>query len=220
MGPLWDFDGAFSVIDHWSAIHNRTYSFYFTKLLERQDFYTCYVHLWQTLRESLCDNIVQQLTAIDTDKGAAIDASRHLDTRRWEENTTLHSLSTYIAEMGNWLATRFRWIDSQLLTRYQLRFVIDGETYHTDSLIFRETITYPAVPDKEGYTFSGWDQTIDIMPANDVTISASFITNEIGHTTSIDTPILIIGLLSRRFPHQRHLKKRIYIIDRKKTIIR
>ena len=220
MGPLWDFDGAFSVIDHWSAIHNRTYSFYFTKLLERQDFYTCYVHLWQTLRESLCDNIIQQLTAIDTDKGAAIDASRHLDTRRWEENTTLHSLSTYIAEMDNWLATRFRWIDSQLLTRYQLRFVIDGETYHTDSLIFRETITYPVVPDKEGYTFSGWDQTIDIMPANDVTISASFITNEIGHTTSIDTPTLIIDLLGRRYPHQQQLKKGIYIIDRKKTIIR
>ena len=207
MGPLWDFDGAFGFIDDWSAIHNRTYSFYFTKLLERQDFYTCYVNLWQTLRKSLREDISHKLIAVDSEKGEDINASRKLDTKRWEENTTPQPLSAYISETNNWLDSRIRWIDDQLLTRYQLQFVIDGETFHTDSLIFRERIIYPPVPNKVGYIFSGWDQMPDIMPAENLTINATFI------------PSTIYDLKGRRY-HPQQLSKGIYIIDGKKVIIR
>lgn len=207
MGPLWDFDGAFGFIDDWSAIHNRTYSFYFTKLLERQDFYTCYVNLWQTLRKSLREDISHKLIAVDSEKGEDINASRKLDTKRWEENTTPQPLSAYISETNNWLDSRIRWIDDQLLTRYQLQFVIDGETFHTDSLIFRERIIYPPVPNKMGYIFSGWDQMPDIMPAENLTINATFI------------PSTIYDLKGRRY-HPQQLSKGIYIIDGKKVIIR
>lgn len=219
MGPLWDFDGTFGFINDWSAIHNRTYSFYFTKLLERQDFYTCYVNLWQTLRESLHKEISYQLTTIDCEKGEAINTSRRLDILRWEPDATTFPLSTYIYEANNWLEKRINWIDEQLLTQYQIQFVIDGEIYHTDSLIFRENITYPSVPDKEGYVFSGWDQTIDIMPAEDLTISASYITNTIKSTTSDNEVSLTFDLMGRRYFPQQRLSKGIYIINGEKIII-
>lgn len=37
------------------------------------------------------------------------------------------------------------------------------------------TVVYPGTPVRGGYTFSGWEPIIDVMPANDVTISAQWV---------------------------------------------
>ncbi len=60
--------------------------------------------------------------------------------------------------------------------QYTLKTVVDGEetssnTYYYDAAVSIET------PSKTGYTFSGWDQSITKMPANDVTLSGSFTVN-------------------------------------------
>ena len=60
---------------------------------------------------------------------------------------------------------------------YQVTFVVDGETVATDSVKLGSTIDLPEPPVKEGYTFTGWENVPEIMPANDITINGSFKVN-------------------------------------------
>lgn len=114
MGPLWDFDAIFRTPENWCALHDRSYSFYFPQLLDRNDFYSSYVNQWKEIRETLCDDIINRLRLIYQEKGEALDASRFLDYRRW--NTPYISLSNEIAETEEWLKAQIKFIDSQLLT--------------------------------------------------------------------------------------------------------
>ena len=57
---------------------------------------------------------------------------------------------------------------------YTLTYMIDGEVYATYNIEYGKTITAEAEPEKEGYTFSGWSQIPETMPAHDVTIEGSF----------------------------------------------
>ena len=50
----------------------------------------------------------------------------------------------------------------------------DGTTATTSRVKYGATITKPADPTKTGYSFNGWDSTITEMPANDVTINATW----------------------------------------------
>ena len=58
--------------------------------------------------------------------------------------------------------------------RYALTYVVDGEEYKTIYLKEGEAITPEPYPAKEGYTFLGWSEIPEVMPANDVTITGSF----------------------------------------------
>lgn len=60
---------------------------------------------------------------------------------------------------------------------YQVTFVVDGETVATDSVKLGSTIDLPEPPVKEGYTFTGWENVPETMPANDITINGSFKVN-------------------------------------------
>ena len=60
---------------------------------------------------------------------------------------------------------------------YTVTFMVDGEVYHQDSLEYGSVIVVPDVPTKEGYTFSGWSEVPDTMPAHDVTITGTFVEN-------------------------------------------
>ena len=208
MGPLWDFDGALNTEGMWSAIHKRSYGFYFDLLLDRQDFYSSYVDLWRNIRKDLYENIVDSVVRVNNEMGEAIDASRKLDNERWPSSTPYQSLADDISEIDEWLETRIKWIDEQLLTRYRVQFVVDGEIYSTDSLIYRDSISYPPLPEKVGYTFSGWDTIPDIMPASDLTIRASFMAPT------------IYDVAGRRHYDPQKLQRGVYIIDRKKKVVR
>ena len=63
------------------------------------------------------------------------------------------------------------------VAKYKLTFMIDGEVYYTDSLAHKAEVTVPEVPEREGYTFSGWSEIPETMPAEDVTISGFFTVN-------------------------------------------
>ena len=65
---------------------------------------------------------------------------------------------------------------------YKVTYVIDNEVYATDSVDYGAAITPPVVEDKEGYTFNGWADVPETMPANDITIYGMFVSgiSEIG----------------------------------------
>ena len=60
---------------------------------------------------------------------------------------------------------------------YALTYVVDGEVYATDSIEYGAAIMPIAEPVKEGYTFSGWSEVPETMPASDVTISGTYTVN-------------------------------------------
>jgi len=58
---------------------------------------------------------------------------------------------------------------------YTLTYLLDGATYATQTYHYGDAITAPQDPEQEGYTFSGWTDLPDAMPANDLTVNGSMI---------------------------------------------
>ena len=58
---------------------------------------------------------------------------------------------------------------------YKLTYIVDGQVYKTLNYEYGAAIAIVATPTKDGYTFSGWSNTLLTMPAKDVTITGSFI---------------------------------------------
>ena len=63
------------------------------------------------------------------------------------------------------------------INSYQLTYIVDGEEYKTERIVYSATITPEADLEREGYTFSGWSEIPEQMPSHDVTISGSFTVN-------------------------------------------
>ena len=57
---------------------------------------------------------------------------------------------------------------------YKLTYIVDGGEYKTLSVVYGTTITPEAEPTKEGYTFGGWSELPETMPAHDVEITGCF----------------------------------------------
>ena len=55
-----------------------------------------------------------------------------------------------------------------------ITYMVDGQVYKTDTPMVGETIIAEPEPTKEGYTFSGWSEIPETMPAHDVTITGTF----------------------------------------------
>jgi len=58
---------------------------------------------------------------------------------------------------------------------YTLSYIVDGEVYKTYEVAYGSTITPEAEPMRAGYTFSGWSEIPETMPANDVEVTGTFI---------------------------------------------
>ena len=63
------------------------------------------------------------------------------------------------------------------INNYNLIYKVDGEDYKTVPTEYNSAITPEAAPTKEGYTFSGWSDIPETMPAEDVTITGTFSIN-------------------------------------------
>ena len=64
------------------------------------------------------------------------------------------------------------------INSYTLTYTVDGDTVQTDSVVYNTEIVALEEPTREGYTFSGWSEIPDSMPANDVTITGIFTINK------------------------------------------
>jgi hypothetical protein len=69
---------------------------------------------------------------------------------------------------------------SFIINKYQVTYVIDGEVFATDDVEYGATIVPPAVEEREGFTFSGWVDIPETMPAHDIVIYASYTSGIIG----------------------------------------
>ena len=73
--------------------------------------------------------------------------------------------------------SRFKSITGATFTQYTLTYVVDGEVYKTAKYEEGDYIAAEREPTKEGYTFSGWSEIPEEMPAHDVTVYGSFAPN-------------------------------------------
>ena len=72
---------------------------------------------------------------------------------------------------------------------HTVTFMIDGDIYGTVTVKYGAEIELPSVPEKEGYTFSGWSKVPETMPAEDITVEGSFTVNSYTVTFMIDGEI-------------------------------
>ena len=63
------------------------------------------------------------------------------------------------------------------INKYLVTFQIGEEVVAVDSLEYGATIAVPEAPEKEGYTFDGWGEVADIVPAYDVTYEGTYTVN-------------------------------------------
>lgn len=69
---------------------------------------------------------------------------------------------------------------------YMLTYLVDGEVYKTCEVKYGTVISPEDYPTKIGYSFSGWSEIPETMPANDVEITGSFTINNYLVTYNID----------------------------------
>ena len=79
---------------------------------------------------------------------------------------------------------------SYSVNTYLLIFMVDGETVQVDSVAYGTAIVLLEEPAKEGYTFSGWSEAPETMPANDITVSGAFTINKYLVTFKIDDEVI------------------------------
>ena len=63
------------------------------------------------------------------------------------------------------------------VNKYKLIYQVDGEDYQTFELDYGTAITPLEKPTKEGYTFSGWSEIPETMPAHDTYVNGYFTIN-------------------------------------------
>jgi len=63
------------------------------------------------------------------------------------------------------------------VNKYLVTFTVDGVAIVSDSLEYGAPIVPPTMPEREGYTFSGWGDVAETVPASDVTYEGSYTAN-------------------------------------------
>ena len=75
------------------------------------------------------------------------------------------------------------------INAYDITFLVDGIEYAVLAADFGFPIPLPADPVKEGYTFTGWDSLPATMPANDITVNATFSVNTYNAVFVVDSAV-------------------------------
>ena len=75
------------------------------------------------------------------------------------------------------------------INTYELAYVVDGQEYKSYEIEYGEAISVEAFPEQEGYTFSGWSEIPETMPAHDITVNGSFTVNTYTLTYMIDEEV-------------------------------
>ena len=92
------------------------------------------------------------------------------------EHATLHapakSIETY-KTTEPW--SKFKTFIPIIIPEHTLTYMVDGEVYKTYSIEEDEEIIAEPEPVREGFTFSGWSEIPETMPAHDVTVTGTFV---------------------------------------------
>jgi uncharacterized repeat protein (TIGR02543 family) len=76
------------------------------------------------------------------------------------------------------------------INSYLLTYRVDGETVKSDSIAYGTALTLMDAPTKEGYTFSGWSELPQTMPAQDVVVTGTFTINSYVVTFTADGKVI------------------------------
>ena len=92
------------------------------------------------------------------------------------EHATLHvpekSIETY-KTTEPW--SKFKTFVPIIIPEHTLTYMVDGEVYKTYSVEEDEEIIPEPEPMREGFSFSGWSEIPETMPAHDVTVTGTFV---------------------------------------------
>lgn len=103
---------------------------------------------------------------------------------KWSDDTT-DNPRTILVDGDITLTAQFA------VNTYKLTYMVDGETYKEADVDFATAITPEVEPTKEGYTFSGWDEVPETMPAHDVTVSGTFSINTYLLTVYLNDEVIL-----------------------------
>ncbi|MDE6741265.1 MAG: InlB B-repeat-containing protein, partial [Muribaculaceae bacterium] len=78
---------------------------------------------------------------------------------------------------------------SYAINHYSIEFSISGEVLVSQQLAYGEEIIVPEAPSKEGYTFSGWGNVPDAMPAGNLVFEGSYSVNTYSVVFRIDQDV-------------------------------
>ena len=107
------------------------------------------------------------------------------------------------------------------VNNYTVTYIIDGEVYEEATVEYGAVIELPSVPEKEGYTFSGWGNVPETMPAKDIIIQGSYIADTAIEDIYLDLEnIEVYNLKGVRITETDKLTRGIYIINGKKIFVK
>lgn len=115
MGPLWDFDTAYDIKNGFSNGHIEPI-LPFAQLFNNDTYRQSYVSNWNLISPTLLSTLGAQMDALSSSQGAAIDASRRLDQKRW--GGTFHSVSSEISTDKKWLSEHIAWMNDAIVKNY------------------------------------------------------------------------------------------------------
>ena len=84
---------------------------------------------------------------------------------------------------------------SYTVNKYKLNYKVDGQDYKSVEVEYGTAITPEAAPVKEGYTFSGWQNLPETMPAHDVEVTGTFSINSYRLTVYLDNEVYMDEVL-------------------------
>ena len=79
---------------------------------------------------------------------------------------------------------------------FELSYILDGVQYHSEQVVYGNSLMPISAPVREGYTFSGWSEIPTVMPAHDVTVIGTFIPNVYQITYMVDGEVYKIDSLA------------------------
>ena len=116
---------------------------------------------------------------VTLDYGTAIEAEAELT----KEGYTFSGWSEIPATMP---AKDVTIVGTFSANKYNVIYVLDGETFKTEQVAYGTAIVLVNAPAKEGYTFVGWSEVPSTMPAKDVTVTGSYTINQYTLTYMVD----------------------------------
>ena len=99
---------------------------------------------------------------------------------QWSDGVTDNPRSVVVGKEDVTLAAEFA------LTSYHLTYTLDGVSYKESDVLYGTALTPEPNPEKEGYTFSGWQGLPETMPAKDVEVTGTFSINSYRLTVYLD----------------------------------
>ena len=72
------------------------------------------------------------------------------------------------------------------INSYKAVFMIGDDVIDTKTIVYGEAVTAPEAPAKEGYTFAGWQNMPETMPAHDIEVIGSYTVNKYALTYKVD----------------------------------